>query len=105
MLPPELIRDFPENLSPQAARDLISILKQSNKRWGMHTARKTRDRMLARCKSVADGTAVGHRREDLGSRRPRLFLNEPPYVIAFNPQTRRVLRIVHGARDFPALFD
>jgi hypothetical protein len=33
-----------------------------------------------------------------------LSLNEDPWVICFNPHTRQVYRIVHGARDFPAIF-
>ena len=38
------------------------------------------------------------------TRRRTLFLVEPPWVIAYDPDTRQVLRILHGARDFPTIF-
>ena len=48
--------------------------------------------------------AIGHPRHDVQPRRPTLFLNEDPWVICFNAQTRQIYRILHGARDFPAIF-
>src|SRR5690242_2997955 len=102
MLPDELLANLPTNLSPAALRDLAHILRHSAHEWGVTTARRTRARLVARIASIADGSAVGHRRQDV--RRPFLFLSEPPWVIAYDPATRRVLRILHGARDFPALF-
>lgn len=47
---------------------------------------------------------MGHRREDVRPRRPTVFLNEDPWVICFNSNTRHVYRILHSARDFPAVF-
>lgn len=104
MLPPDLLGPLPPNLSRQAARDLIQLLRVSFQQWGLVTARRTRDRILARCWAVAEGRAVGHRRPDIPTTTAVLFVNEPPFVIAYHAETGRVLRILHGARDFPALF-
>jgi plasmid stabilization system protein ParE len=67
-------------------------------------ARQSRDRLLLRVQAIRNGTVTGHRRYDVPTRRPTRFLNEDPWVICFNPDTRQVYRILHGARDFPALF-
>lgn len=82
----------------------MTIVRRGAREWGLDTARRTADRLLARCRAVEDGTAVGHRRRDVRPRRPTLFLIEAPWVIAYRPDTRQVLRILHGARDFPAIF-
>ncbi|WP_416211142.1 type II toxin-antitoxin system RelE/ParE family toxin [Nitrospirillum sp. BR 11828] len=99
----DLLADLPENLSSRATEDLLRILRESWREWGIHTAFQTRNRLFARCHSIAAGTALGHSRQDMTSRRSRLFLNEGPFVIVYNPVTRRVLRVLHGARDFPRL--
>jgi plasmid stabilization system protein ParE len=95
---------LPANLSRQAVDDLIRALRRSARDFGVVVARRSRERLLARIGSVADGTAIGHHRQDVRPRRPTLFLNEDPWVICFNPHTRQVYRILHGARDFPAIF-
>jgi plasmid stabilization system protein ParE len=94
---------LPGNLSRRAADDLIRILRRSAREFGQIVARRSRDRLLARIKTVEDGPAIGHRRQDVQPRHPTLFLNEDPWVICFNPHTRQVYRILHGARDFPAI--
>lgn len=94
----------PGNLSAQALADLVGIVRRSAREWGLGTARRTADRLLARVRAVADATAIGHERGDVRPRRSTLFLVEAPWVIAYRPDTRQVLRILHGARDFPALF-
>jgi plasmid stabilization system protein ParE len=96
--------ELPANLSRQAVDDLIRILRRSAREFGVVVARRSRERLLARVRSVADGTAIGHHRQDVRPRRPTSFLTEDPWVICFNPHTRQVYRIVHGARDFPAIF-
>jgi len=98
-LPAEFLADLPENLSPLAAGDLIHILDTSLERWGLHVARKTRARLLRRCVAIGSGSALGHRRSNVATERPILFLVEEPFVIAYDPATRRVLRILDGARD------
>lgn len=94
----------PGNLSAQALADLVRIVRHSAREWGLATAQRTADRLLARVRAVADGTATGHERRDVRLRRRTLFLVESPWVIAYSPDTRQVLRILHSARDFPALF-
>ena len=101
---PHLPGDLPGNLSRQAADDLIRILHRSARDFGAVVARRSRDRLLARIKAIQNGTVIGHHRHDVPTRRPTRFLNEDPWVICFNPDTRQVYRILHGARDFPTIF-
>jgi plasmid stabilization system protein ParE len=101
---PDLPGDLPGNLSQWAVDDLIRILRRSAQEFGALVARRSRDRLLARIRSVEAGTAMGHRRQDVRPRHPTMFLNEDPWVICFNPHTRQIYRILHGARDFPAIF-
>ena len=70
----------------------------------MTVARQSRERLLVVVRTIEAGTVVGHRRQDVKPRRPTVFFNEAPWVICFNPHTRQVYRILHGARHFPALF-
>ena len=100
----ELLGELPGNLSRQAIDDLILILRRSADEFGVPVARRSRERLLLRVEAIRNGTAIGHRRNDVRPRRPTHFLNEDPWVICFNPDTRQVYRILHGARDFPALF-
>ncbi len=100
----EVTERLPENLSRQAAHDLIALLRRSATEFGIATARQSAERILARCHSIGAGTAVGHHRSDIMPRTPTLFISEPPWVISYNPKTRQVTRIVHGARDFPSIF-
>lgn len=95
---------MPDNLSSRALADLVSIVRHGAREWGLATAQRTADRLLARCRAIEAGTAIGHQRSDVRPRRPTLFVVEAPWVIAYSPDTRQVLRIVHGARDLPALF-
>ena len=95
---------MPGNLSRQALLDFLQILRRSQRDWGVNTARRTRGRLLARFAQIADGSAVGHERGDVKPRTPTLFLVEKPWVITYHPTKRQVLRILHGAMDFPAAF-
>lgn len=101
----DFVESLPDNLSRQAATDLLSILRRSAKEFGILTARQSADRILARCRAIAAGTAVGHKRVDVTPRTPTLFIDEAPWVISYDPSTRKVTRVMHGARDFPAIFD
>ena len=104
MARPDWSADLPGNLSRKAVEDLVQILRRSSREFGVVTARHSRERLITRIREIEAGTAIGHCRPDVPSRRPILFLNEDPWVICFNPGTRHIYRIVHGARDFPALF-
>ena len=104
MAQPDWSAALPGNLSRKAVEDLVRILRRSSREFGVAIARQSRERLIARIRAIETGAAIGHPRADVPSRRPILFLNEEPWVICFNPNTRHVYRIVHGARDFPSLF-
>jgi plasmid stabilization system protein ParE len=91
-------------LSRRATSDLIRILRRSAQDFGVSVARQSRGRLLARVRSIEQGKALGHPRQDVRTRYPVHFLNEHPWVICFNPLTMQGYRILHGARDFPAIF-
>src|SRR4051812_3468578 len=101
-MPPALPEGTPGNLSRQALADFLRILRESRREWGEDTARRSGARLLARFRQIADGSAIGHERRDVKPRTPTLFLVEEPWVIAYHPTGRQVLRILHGAMDFPA---
>jgi plasmid stabilization system protein ParE len=79
---------LPGNLSRQALADLLRILRECERAWGAHTARRTRARLPARPAQIAAGTAIGHERADVRPRTPTLFLAEEPWVVAFRPDRR-----------------
>jgi plasmid stabilization system protein ParE len=90
-------------LSRAAARDLAAILDWSLDRWGPSVASETEVRLLRRIGQVAEGSAAGHQRPDIRTRRRVLFLVEAPWLLAFDPEVRVVLRILHGRRDVPSI--
>jgi plasmid stabilization system protein ParE len=104
MAVPEQFGKLPGNLSRQAVDDLIGILRRSARVFGSVVAQRSRCRLLSKIQAIQNGTAIGHQRADVRTRRPTEFLSEEPWVICFNPNTRQVYRILHGARDFPAVF-
>ena len=104
MPPPESPGPAPGNLSRRAVADFADILRRSERECGGAVARRTRARLLLRFRQIADGSAVGHQRHDVKPQTPTLFLREAPWVIAYDPEKRQVLRILYGTRDFPAVF-
>jgi plasmid stabilization system protein ParE len=92
-------------LSTRAQSDLVDILIFTADRFGTRAARRLQARLEARFEMIADGTATGHRRRDLRSDVPLLFDIVRPFVIAFDPQTREIARILHGARNLPTIFE
>jgi toxin ParE1/3/4 len=90
--------------APRARRDLIEIgdyleavaSKQIALRWVV--------RLEAAARGVADRPLVNPENPDLGGRR-RVLVR--PYVIVYrlaSPDLVRIVRILHGARDLPAIF-
>ena len=69
-------------------------------------ARKMRGELFKSVRVLADNPGFGHPRDDVPDPRLR-FYSVRPYVIAYLPETHplTVVRIVHGARDFGAIFD
>lgn len=101
---PNSLNCLPANLSRRAVADFLDILRRSEQGWGVDTARRTRARLLRRFEQIAHGTAAGHERYDVKPRTRTLFLNEAPWVIAYRPETRQVLRVLHGVMDFKAIY-
>jgi plasmid stabilization system protein ParE len=91
-------------LSPRAIADLRSILRRSFEQYGSIGAARLQQRLEKRFEGIAAGTVLGHRRHDVTPRRPIRFVTERPFVIAFDPDTKVILRIVHGARDMRRVF-
>jgi plasmid stabilization system protein ParE len=96
-------------LSRRAALDLARILTElinDEERAGPEIARRV-DVILDDCMDrIADGRIPGHRRADIRPRHPLLFAVDKPtrYVIAFDPTTRKIVRVVHGSMDFRRIF-
>jgi plasmid stabilization system protein ParE len=97
------------SLSRRAQLDLTQILAtliEDDVHAGVDVARHI-DAILDDCMTrIADGRIPGHRRTDVRPRRELLFVVARPtrYVIAFDPATREIARIIHGARDFAKIF-
>lgn len=92
-------------LSEEAADDLLGILAHTADRYGIAAARRLEARLKARFAAIAAGIALGHQRSDISAELRLRFVTERPFVVAFDPETRIIIRILHGARDFPSLFD
>jgi plasmid stabilization system protein ParE len=91
-------------VSEEAVRDIERILEESAAVWGAAVARKTHARLLTQFERVGTGTAVGHRRRDVPPRLPFRFLSEPPFVIAHDPATRTIARVLYGRSDIARAF-
>ena len=93
----------PNNLSKPADMDLTEILYRSLKRFGLDQTKAAEDRICARCLSIRDGSTIGHKIDILSTRRPILYHYEHPWMIAFDPGTREIIRIFHARRDLAKL--
>ena len=93
----------PSNLSKLADIDLTDILYRSLKSFGLDQTRFTESRIRARCLSIWDGSTLGHKINALSTRRPTLYYYEQPWMIAFDPSTREIIRIFHARRDLAKL--
>jgi plasmid stabilization system protein ParE len=100
----ELLSDLPGNLSRRASADLIDIARFSLREWGEATAVASTGRLIRWIRDVEAGTVAGHKRHDVQADIPVRFLKEAPWIVAFRPSTRQILRIMHSARDFPRVF-
>ena len=96
--------DPPANLTEKAAQDLEDILNRSNREFGSDHANDLELRIFAQCNDIASGLNHGHLRPDVPRRRTTRYITVHPFVIAYNPKTKRVIRIIDGRRDFTKLF-
>ena len=92
------------NMEEEALRDLETILRDSLS-FGPDATDRMRHRLLAHFRRIADGILMGHRRPDIPTSTPMAFIVVRPthYLIVYNPETRRILRILDGRRDLPRL--
>jgi plasmid stabilization system protein ParE len=91
-------------LEGEALRDFEAILKQSLM-FGADATDRLRHRLLAHFERIARGFLLGHARPDIPMATPAAFLLVRPthYLIVYNPDTRRVIRILDGRRDLVRL--
>lgn len=92
-------------LSSQAQTDLTRIARYLAEQAGEATARRWAEKLQLRALSLADPMLHSAPHPKLG--RGRRTLTVKPYVIVYRlPRPGEVLiaRVVHGARDVPALF-
>ena len=90
---------------PDAAADVRQILDYVGVEQGRpEAARRLVDRIRAACEKYADFPLMGQERSDLAEG-IRIFTVRP-YVVLYFPLDDgiRVARVLHGARDYPLLF-
>jgi toxin ParE1/3/4 len=90
---------------PDAKKDLRQIVHYIGvEQLRADSARKVAVKIYRECQRFARHPLMGERRDDLLAR-IRLFTVRP-YVVFYHPLDDgiRVFRIIHGARDYPALF-
>jgi plasmid stabilization system protein ParE len=97
---------FPGNLSARVNRDLAAILERSARQFGRARAARLRERIYETCNTIAKGLGFGHVRPDVPHDLKISFINIPPYpiVIAYDPDTNIVDRIIDARRDFLRIF-
>src|SRR5437764_1860847 len=87
-------------LAPEARRDIRDI-------WSyiasdsVETAARVRQEIRDNCRRLAQHPYLGHRRQDLTSRREVLFWPVYSYLIIYRPETKplQILRVLHGKRN------
>lgn len=91
-------------ITRRARVDLVEIGDYLQRVAGWRTALRWVERIETRALGLADQPYAGAEDAELGGRR-RVVVR--PYLIVYrvmSPELVRVVRIVHGARDLPALF-
>jgi toxin ParE1/3/4 len=91
-------------VAPRARLDLIEIGDYLEHVAGKRTAARWVLRLESAARDIAEKPYAHPESADLGGRR-RVLVN--PYVIVYrvaSPDLVRVVRILHGARDLPAIF-
>ena len=92
-------------ISPEALADLEAIWAYIANEASAPTAGTLVADVLDAVEKLAEMPGMGHRRADVRDARYR-FWSVKSYVIAYraDAQALRVARVVHGRRDFRALF-
>lgn len=90
--------------APAAERDLEEIATYIAAQAGQRVALNVVRRLRAKTELLRENPQIGAEDERIGNRRK---LIARPYIIAYRVVSANevsVLRIVHGARDLPAIF-
>lgn len=89
--------------APRARIDLVEIGDYLERVAGKRTARKWVARLQARARALGEHPYASHEQPDLGGRRRAVVR---PYLVVYRIalDTVRIVRVVHGARDLPAIF-
>jgi toxin ParE1/3/4 len=87
-----------------ADRDIDDI-RRYIERDNPRAANNMLDKVFGALETLANNPKLGERRSDLGENL-RAFVVQP-YVIFYHPAVDgiHVARVIHGARDFPAMFE
>jgi len=96
----------PVTYSATASRDLVGIIDFVAQNAGSRVAARWRRNFVDRINALSDQPYLGATDQDLGPGRRRLVL--VPYLIVYEVAGSdgvHILRIVHGARDLPSLFE
>jgi toxin ParE1/3/4 len=91
-------------LTPQAEKDLDEIL-DSIAADDPAAANRLIDSIESKCQALAEMPGMGREREELA---PNLrSSHERKYIIFFRPveDGAEIIRVIHGARDIPKLFE
>jgi plasmid stabilization system protein ParE len=90
-------------LTPEAVSDLFGIWNFIN-RDNPEAADRVEEAVFRACDLLADSPLVGRVRKDLAPLPLRFWVVHPysKYLIVYDPEKKllRIIRILHGARDF-----
>ncbi|MDX2131516.1 MAG: type II toxin-antitoxin system RelE/ParE family toxin [Planctomycetota bacterium] len=91
-------------VSPEAARDIEAIVATVTEESGPRRADLLAERLIRAIARLADAPKSGRQRDDI--RRGLRCIVIRPYVVLYRIDARcvRIIRVVHGARDFRTLF-
>ena len=91
--------------SAAARKDIQAIVADIASNAGARVAARWRQTLVERARSLADHPFLGVEGATIGSGRRRLVV--APYLIVYrvvSDERINIVRIIHGARDLPALF-
>lgn len=96
----------PGNLTLLALDDYERVLTESLA-WGVAHSTKLRNVLLKHFAEIENGVALGRKRSDLPfkSETYSIRVGRTPYLIFYRPSAGLVVRIIHGKRDLPEIFD
>jgi antitoxin ParD1/3/4 len=93
-------------LTPEAVSDLFEIWNFINQH-NPEAADRVEEAVFRACDLLADAPLVGRVREDLTPLPLRFWVVQPysNYLIVYDPEKKplQIIRILHGARDLPAI--